>query len=239
MGTGADARRPPAVTEPTDPGLARGGHSSRPPRRRRRLVPSCDTAPRGAARRCADARAVRARTSRDELERLEAAARAAVDVKAKVKRNPGKAAGAAAGIGFLALGGPRKVFRRAAARSSASPIRCPSAMLPDEIEKALRALGPDGAKVRGAARARLRGLPRAGRPARRNRRSTAIFLLLPTGARPHPSLRPPVHRGGCCRRGAASSEQLEKVRAREAEATHGRADRPAPWSRPSSASRRA
>ena len=39
-----------------------------------------------------------------ELVRLEAAGRAAVDIKAKVKRNPVKAAGLAAGAGFLAIG---------------------------------------------------------------------------------------------------------------------------------------
>ena len=46
-----------------------------------------------------------------ELVRLEAAGRAAVDIKAKVKRNPAKAAGLAAGAGFLAIGGPLKVVR--------------------------------------------------------------------------------------------------------------------------------
>ena len=43
-----------------------------------------------------------------ELVRLEAAGRAAVDIKAKVRRNPAQAAGLAAGAGFLALGGPRR-----------------------------------------------------------------------------------------------------------------------------------
>ena len=41
----------------------------------------------------------------DELERLEASARTAVDVPAKVRRNPGKAVGVAAGAGFLLVGG--------------------------------------------------------------------------------------------------------------------------------------
>ena len=86
----------------------------------------------------------------EELVRLEAAARAALDVKAKVKRNPARVAGAAAGVGFLAIGGPRKVLRGARNAVFGKPDPLPEAMLPEEIEKALKALGPDGAKVRGA-----------------------------------------------------------------------------------------
>jgi hypothetical protein len=84
-----------------------------------------------------------------ELGRLEASARAAVDVPAKVKRNPVKAAGVAAGAGFLLIGGPPKVFRRAKrfVLGPAEPL--PKSMLPDEIDKALSKLGDDGDKVRG------------------------------------------------------------------------------------------
>ena len=52
----------------------------------------------------------------EELVRLEASARAAVDIPAKVRRNPVKTAGVAAGAGFLAVGGPKRVFRRAQLR---------------------------------------------------------------------------------------------------------------------------
>ena len=86
----------------------------------------------------------------EELEVLEASARAAVDIPARVRRNPVKAAAIAGGAGFLVLGGPKRVFRgvKRAVLGQSSPL--PESMLPDEIERALRALGDDGDKVRGA-----------------------------------------------------------------------------------------
>ena len=85
----------------------------------------------------------------EELVRLEASARAAVDIPAKIKRNPGKTAGLAAGAGFLAIGGPKRVFRRAkrAVRGPEEPL--PTSMLPKEIDAALGSLGTDGDRVRG------------------------------------------------------------------------------------------
>ena len=77
----------------------------------------------------------------EELVRLEAAARAALDVKAKIKRNPARVAGAAAGVGFVAIGGPRRVLRGARNAVFGKPDPLPEAMLPEEIEKALKALG--------------------------------------------------------------------------------------------------
>ena len=85
----------------------------------------------------------------DELERLEASARTAVDVPAKVRRNPGKAVGVAAGAGFLLVGGPKRVFRRAKRAVLGPPEPLPTSMLPKEIDKAIRELGDDGEKVRG------------------------------------------------------------------------------------------
>ena len=84
-----------------------------------------------------------------ELVRLEAAGRAAVDIKAKVKRNPAKAAGLAAGAGFLAIGGPLKVVRGVgrALRGKKEPL--PPSLLPKQVDAALRSLGDDGDKVRG------------------------------------------------------------------------------------------
>ncbi len=86
----------------------------------------------------------------DELVRLEASARAAVDVKAKVRRNPGKTAAAVGGTAFVVLGGPRRVFRTVKHRIVGKPDPLPPSLLPDKVEKAVRALGDDGAKVRGA-----------------------------------------------------------------------------------------
>jgi hypothetical protein len=86
----------------------------------------------------------------DEVVRLEATARAAVDIRAKVKRNPGKSAAAAGGAAFVVLGGPRRVLRSVKRRIVGAPDPLPPSLLPEQIDKAVRALGDDGAKVRGA-----------------------------------------------------------------------------------------
>jgi hypothetical protein len=86
----------------------------------------------------------------DELVRLEASARAAVDIRAKVRRNPGKTAAAVGGTAFVVLGGPRRVLRSVKHRVVGKPDPLPPSLLPEQIDKAVRALGDDGAKVRGA-----------------------------------------------------------------------------------------
>jgi hypothetical protein len=85
----------------------------------------------------------------EELVRLEASARAAVDVKAKVKKHPVKAAGLVGGAAFLAVKGPKHVFRGAKRIVMGPSEPLPKAMLPDEIEKNLKRLGSDGDQVRG------------------------------------------------------------------------------------------
>lgn len=85
-----------------------------------------------------------------EFSALRASARAAVDVKAKIRRHPGRSAAIAGGSAFLALGGPRRLLRSLKRRVAGPPEPLPSSLLPDEIERAVRALGEDGAKVRGA-----------------------------------------------------------------------------------------
>ena len=85
-----------------------------------------------------------------ELTGLEASARAAVDIPAKIKPQPGQGGGGRR---------RRRVPRCSRGRSgcSARPDEraragtpdCPKRMLPDEIEKTLRKLGDDGDKVRG------------------------------------------------------------------------------------------
>jgi hypothetical protein len=84
-----------------------------------------------------------------EVERLQASARAAVDIPAKIRRNPLRTAAIAGGAGFLALGGPRRVFRRAKAAIVGPDQPLPEQMLPEEIEKTLKRLGTDGEHVRG------------------------------------------------------------------------------------------
>lgn len=84
-----------------------------------------------------------------EVERLEASARAAVDIPSKLKRNPARAAAVVGGVGFVALGGPRRLFRRAKAAIVGPDQPLPESMLPEEVEKTLKRLGTDGERVRG------------------------------------------------------------------------------------------
>jgi hypothetical protein len=102
-----------------------------------------------AARAALDAVAAARSALGDEIVRLEATARAAVDVRAKVRRNTGKTAAAAAGTAFVVLGGPGKVFRSVKRRIVGAPEPLPASLLPEQVEKAVRRLGDDGAKVRG------------------------------------------------------------------------------------------
>jgi hypothetical protein len=86
----------------------------------------------------------------EELEALEASARAAVDIPAKIRRSPAKAAAIAGSAGFVVLGGPRRLFGAARRRVFGPTAELPRQMLPKEIEKTLKKLGADGDKVRGA-----------------------------------------------------------------------------------------
>jgi hypothetical protein len=83
-----------------------------------------------------------------ELVRTEAAARAAVDIPAKVRREPVKTAGLAAGLAFLVAGGPKRLFRRAKRAVVGPDADRPKSMLPEEVDKELRKLGSDGERVR-------------------------------------------------------------------------------------------
>jgi hypothetical protein len=86
----------------------------------------------------------------DELDALEASARAAIDIPARIRRSPAKAAAVVGSAGFLVLGGPKRLFRAANRAVRGPTAALPKRMLPDEIEKTLRQLGDDGDKVRGA-----------------------------------------------------------------------------------------
>src|SRR5204862_7241948 len=68
----------------------------------------------------------------EQVDRLEAAGRAAVDVPAKVRANPAKAAGIAAGGAFLAAGGPKRLFRRAKRAVTGKDEHLPSELLPKD-----------------------------------------------------------------------------------------------------------
>jgi hypothetical protein len=115
----------------------------------------------------------------DETIRLEAALRDAVDIKAKVRRNPGKAAAVAGGAAFLAVGGPRRVLRRARRAVFGAPDPLPPSLLPDQVERAVRALGDDGGKVRGALEREFAGYLASNR--KRDRRTLRLALLTTVG----------------------------------------------------------
>jgi hypothetical protein len=85
----------------------------------------------------------------DEVVRLEASARAAVDIPARLRREPAKVLGAAGGAAFLLLGGPKRLFRRARRAVLGPDADLPKSMLPDEVEKTLKKMGTDGDRVRG------------------------------------------------------------------------------------------
>jgi hypothetical protein len=85
-----------------------------------------------------------------EYEQLGPATRTALDVPAKVRRAPVQSAALAGGAAFLLLGGPKRVFGRMKRIVRGEPAPLPESMLPGEVERAVRALGSDGDRVRGA-----------------------------------------------------------------------------------------
>jgi hypothetical protein len=104
----------------------------------------------GARTDAARAAAVASRgTLEEEVVRLEASARAAVDIPAKIRRAPAKTAGLAAGAIFVAAGGPKRVVRRMVRAVRGPEAELPKSMLPKEVDKTLRKLGSNGDKVRG------------------------------------------------------------------------------------------
>lgn len=152
----------------------------------------------------------------EELVRLEASARATVDIKARVRRSPVKAAGLAAGAGFLVLGGPKKVLRGARNAIFGKPDPLPKSMLPDEIEKALKELGSDGARVRGTLEREFTSYLEEKAPERKSRNLSAVVALMLASAG-----KPVAQRYGRQlverlfeTEGEGFATQLEKVRAR-------------------------
>ncbi len=76
------------------------------------------------------------------LDDLTTATQSALDVPAKIKRNPVKTAALIGGTGFLLVGGPRRVVRSLGRRILPQPRPDPNAgLLPAEIEKVLKDSG--------------------------------------------------------------------------------------------------
>lgn len=116
----------------------------------------------------------------EQVQVLEASGRAAVDIPARIKRSPAKAAAVVGGVGFLALKGPQRLFGAARRAVTGKPAPMPAKMLPDEIDKTLRKLGDDGDKVRGALE---RDFAEYVKKAEKDRKGVASAVLL-AAARP-------------------------------------------------------
>ena len=161
----------------------------------------------------------------DQVDRLEAAGRAAVDVPAKVRANPAKAAGIAAGGAFLAVGGPKRLFRRARKAITGKEEELPSELLPKDVEKALKKIGTDGRKVRGTLERDFAKYLDERSKERKKEGITAAITALALSA-----IRPVALRTGrqvvermLDPNGPAFAEQLEKIRARRAAPDSGTA----------------
>lgn len=104
-----------------------------------------------------------------ELVRLEAAGRAAIDIPARVRREPVKVVGAATGAAFLLFGGPKRLLRGLRRAVKGPDADLPPSLLPPQVERALRALGSDGDRVRGTLEREFARYLDATAPARRER----------------------------------------------------------------------
>lgn len=166
----------------------------------------------------------------EQVERLEAAGRAAVDVPAKIKANPVKSAGLAAGGAFLAVGGPKRLFRRARRAITGKEEELPSELLPKDVAKALRKIGTDGSKVRGTLeRDFAKYLDERAKERKKEGVSAAITAVALS------AIRPIAIRSGkqlaermIDPNGPAFAEQLEKIRARRSAPKSASADLGAP-----------
>ena len=127
----------------------------------------------------------------EELVRLEASGRAAVDIPARLKREPAKVLGTAGGAAFLLLGGPKRVFNGVRRAVFGRDADLPKSMLPPEIEKTLKKLGPDGEKVRGTLEREFADYLEEKAPQRKDRDLGATTALLLGGV-----LKPVVQRFG-------------------------------------------
>ncbi len=115
-----------------------------------------------------------------ELTGLGASAREAVDIPAKVRRSPAKAAAIAGGIAFIVMRGPQRVWGAFRSKVFGRRRPMPDRMLPKEIEKTLDKLGKDGDKVRGTIE---RDFADYVKQRQRDRRAIPTVLLL-AAARP-------------------------------------------------------
>jgi hypothetical protein len=178
----------------------------------------------GARTNAARAEVVAARRQLDgELVRLEASARAAVDIPAKVRKDPVRTAGLAAGAGFVLLGGPQRIFKRARRAILGPSEPMPKSMLPKEVDEQLRKLGDDGAKVRAVLEREFAKYLDETADQRKERDLGAVAALALSGV-----ARPVVQRVGrqlveqlFSPDRPGFNEQLERIRTRRSSSTDG------------------
>ena len=85
-----------------------------------------------------------------EVDDLDLAARSAVDLPAKIRRNPARVAALAGSAVFLAAGGPKRATRRFAGlvrRPKPAPV---ASLLPEEVQRIVERAGAEGGDVRAA-----------------------------------------------------------------------------------------
>ena len=83
-----------------------------------------------------------------EVDELGGATRSALDVPAKIRKNPVKFAVGAGGLTFLVLGGPQRTARRVVRTLRGGRPPAPKAVLPNEIERLVAELGGDTDQIR-------------------------------------------------------------------------------------------
>ncbi len=81
------------------------------------------------------------RAVESELDDLGLAVRGALDIPAKIRRNPVRTVGVGAGAAFLLLGGPKRVAKRVEQRLF--PKRRERRLLPREVDRAVDRLGEE------------------------------------------------------------------------------------------------
>ncbi len=173
-----------------------------------------------------------------QIATLKASGRAAVDIPARIRQSPAKAAGIGAALGFILLKGPQRLYGAVRKAIFGTPAPLPKRMLPKDIEKTLRSMGADGEKVRGTLERDFAAYVKKAEKDRRGLLSVAVMAMLrPMAARGlkrageylfSPS--PEGYSTGLDEVRAKAGARLESVRGsteRATDAARGRAERAA------------
>lgn len=83
------------------------------------------------------------RHAESELDDLGASTRAALDIPAKIRRNPVRTVGLASGAAFLLLGGPKRVAKAAEARFFPARAERRQRALPRNVQATLKRIEPE------------------------------------------------------------------------------------------------